>query len=917
MNRRRATAPAGSRLLACLLRAYPRRFRARYGPEMLDLFSRRQREERERAGRRGVLRLWLRTVADVAATALAARSGELTLALARRRVRRRAAGGKVPGAPTLARKSSGKGAAMSTLGQDLRYALRTLRQAPGFTAAAVLTLGLGIGANTAVFSVLDAVLLRPLPYPHPERLVTLWERERDGSTQNTSYANFLDWKSRCRSLQSLAVLSYWTPSMSGSGTPERFEGLRVSREFFRTLGVRPALGRDFLPEEDVRGKQHVVILSWGLWQRRFGGDPNLLGKPILLDGTPYALVGVLPRGLESLFASNANRPPEIWGPLAYNPGLPFACRTCRHLRAVARLAPGVSLERANRELDAVSRVLVAEHPRDYERAGVAVIPVAENLVGDYRPYLYLLMGAVALVLAIACGNVTNLLLARSQRRLGEMAVRTALGADRLRLVRQLLTESALLHLLGGVLGVLLAAAGVNALVRASPPNVPRLSSVTVDARVLAVTFAVSLLTGIVFGLLPALRGSGQDMRAALAAAGAGAVGRRRSLAGLLVVGDLALALVLLIGAGLMLQSLYRLMAVDPGFDSRRLLAAEISASGPRYREDGKILAFYQQALERVRSLPGVTAAAVTSQLPLGGNFDGYGISLEDNPGAGEADRPMAQRFAVSPDYLATMRIPLLAGRAFTAGDRAGSPAVVLVNRTLAQRVWPGREPLGRRVRLGDPEGLWRTVVGVVGDVRHLGLDEPPAMQLYLPQAQWVDSDMVLAVRTRTAPRALAGAVRRAIWEVDRDRPITKLAAMDDIMQVSLARRLLILRLLVVFAGIAVLLAMVGIYGVLSQSVAARTREIGMRIALGAPPRRIVSLVVGAGARQVAAGLALGAGLALALTRFLGSLLFGVTAQDPMTYVGVALVLAAVALAAAYLPARRAARLDPMIATRAL
>jgi putative ABC transport system permease protein len=917
MTRRGATAPAGSRLLACLLRAYPRRFRARYGPEMLDLFSRRQREERERAGRRGVLRLWLRTAADVAATALAARSDELALALARRRVRRRAAGGKLSGAPTFARRSSGKGAAMSTLGQDLRYALRTLRQAPGFTAAAVLTLGLGIGANTAAFSVLDAVLLRPLPYPHPERLVTLWERERDGATQNTSYANFLDWKSRCRSLQSLAVLSYWTPSMSGSGRPERFEGLRVSREFFRTLGVRPALGRDFLPEEDVRGKQHVVILSWGLWQRRFGGDPSLLGKPILLDGTPYALVGVLPRGLESLFASNANRPPEIWGPLAYNPGLPFACRTCRHLRAVARLAPGVSLERANRELDAVSRVLVAEHPRDYERAGVAVIPVAENLVGDYRPYLYLLMGAVALVLAIACGNVTNLLLARSQRRLGEMAVRTALGADRLRLVRQLLTESALLHLLGGVLGVLLAAAGVHALVRASPPNVPRLSSVTVDARVLVVTFAVSLLTGIVFGLLPALRGSGQEMRAALAAAGAGAVGRRRSLAGLLVVGDLALALVLLIGAGLMLQSLYRLMAVDPGFDSRRLLAAEISASGPRYREDGKILAFYQQALERVRALPGVEAAAVTSQLPLGGNFDGYGITLEENPGAGEADRPMAQRFAVSPDYLATMRIPLLAGRVFTRGDRAGSPAVVLVNRTLAQRVWPGREPLGRRVRLGDPEGLWRTVVGVVGDVRHLGLDEPPAMQLYLPEAQWVDSDMVLAVRTRTAPRALAGAVRRAIWEVDRDRPITKLAAMDDIMQVSLARRLLILRLLVVFAGIAVLLAMVGIYGVLSQSVAARTREIGMRIALGAPPYRIVSLVVGAGARQVAAGLALGAGLALALTRFLGSLLFGVTAQDPMTYVGVALVLAAVALAAAYLPARRAARLDPMIATRAL
>src|ERR1700688_4466115 len=632
---------------------------------------------------------------------------------------------------------------------------------------------------------------------------------------------------------------------------------------------------------------------------------------------PYALVGVLPAGLESLFATNANQPAEIWGPLAYNPGLPQACRTCRHLRAVARLRPGVSLEQASRELDAVSRALVAEHPRDYERPGVAVIPLAEDLVGDYRSNLYMLMGAVGLVLAIACANVTHLLLARSQRRLGEMAVRAALGADRPRIVRQLLTESALLHLLGGVVGALLAAAGVAALIRASPPNVPRLSSGAVDGRVLAATFALSLLTGILFGLVPAMRGSGQELKAALAAAGAGAVGRRRSLAGLLVIGDGALALMLLIGAGLMLRSLFGLFAVDPGFDSHHLLAAEISASGPRYREEGKIVAFYQRALERVRSLPGVAAAAVTSQLPLGGDADNYGIHSEDNPAAGEAETPSALRYEVSPDYLRTMRISLLAGRNFTEGDRAGSPAVVLVNRTFARRIWPGREPLGRRIHMGEPEDPWRTVVGVVGDVHHLGLDAPPAMQIYLPQAQSVKSAMVLVVRAEADPRSLAGAVRRAIWEVARDRPISKLATMEEVMQVSLARRLLILRLLVVFAAIAVLLAMVGIYGVLSQAVAARTREIGMRIALGAPPRRIVSLVVGAGARQVAAGLALGTGLALALTRFLGSLLFGVTAQDPMTYAGLALLLAAVALAAAYLPARRAARLDPMVATRAL
>lgn len=806
---------------------------------------------------------------------------------------------------------------MSTLAQDLRYAWRILRQAPAFTAAAVLTLGLGIGANTAVFSVIDAVLLRPLPYPHPERLVMLWERERGGETMNTSYANFLDWQSRCRSLGSLAVLSYWTPSISGQATPERFEGLRVSRDFFRTLGVRPALGRDFLPEEDERGKHHVVILSWGLWQRRFGGDPGLLGQPIVLDGTPYVLAGVLPRGLEALFATNANQPPEIWAPLAYNPGLPFACRTCRHLRAVARLGPGVSMDQARRELDAVSRALVAEHPLDYERPGVAVVPVAEDLVGEYRPALYLLLGAVGLVLAIACANVSSLLLARSQLRVGEMAVRAALGASRRRIVRQLLTESALLHLLGGAAGALLAAAGVAALVRASPPNVPRLGSVAIDGRVLAATFAVALATGIVFGLAPAWRGSRRQPRAALADAGAGAVGGRRRLAGLLVIGDVAMALVLLIGAGLMLESLARLLAVDPGFAPHRLLAAEISVSGASYREDARVVAFYQRVLERVRALPGVAAAAVTSQLPLGGNFDSYGIRFADHPGAGEADSPSAQRYAVSPGYLRTMGIPLLAGRDLGAGDRAGAPPVVLVNRTFARRIWPGREALGKRVQLGDPQGPWRTVVGVVGDVRHVGLDEAPVMQIYLPQPQWVDSDMVLAVRTAGDPNALAGAVRRAIWEVDRDRPITRLAAMDAILQVSLARRLLILRLLAAFAGIAVLLAIVGIHGVLSHSVAARTREIGMRLALGAPRRRILSLIVGAGAGQVAVGLAAGAGLALGLTRYLGSLLYGVTARDPATFAGLAVLLAAVALVAAWLPARRAARIDPMTAMREL
>ena len=920
--RRQRSGDWAGRVFGGLLHAYPRRFRLRFGAEMRDCFAARRRAERERAGWRGVFRLWLRTAADVAATALAARAAGARLAQARRR--RRGASAATAGLPAAAggraNRRTGKGAAMSALVQDLRHALRGLRQAPGFAAIAVLTLGLGIGANTAVFSVLDAVLLRPLPYPRPDRLVTLWERERGGTTQNTSFATFLDWQSRCRSLASLAVLSYWTPTVSGAGTPERLEGLRVSRDFFRTLGVRPALGRDFLAEEDVRGKNHVAVLSWGLWQRRFGGDPHLLGKTIVLTGTPYVLVGVLPRGLESLFSTNVYKPAEIWAPLGYDPGLPQACRTCRHLRAVARLRPGVSLAQASRELDAVSRTLAAEHPRDYERPGAAVIPLAENLVGDYRRALWMLMGAVALVLAIACANVTSLLLARSQGRRGEMAVRAALGAGRMRLVRQLLTESALLHLLGGALGALLAAAGVSALLRATPPNVPRLGAVAIDGRVLAVTFAVSLATGIAFGLVPAVRGSGAELRAALAAAGAGAGGggRRLRFGSLLVIADVALALTLAIGAGLMLQTLVRLLAVDPGFDTRRLIAAEISTSGPRYAEDAKVVAFYQRALERVRSLPGVEAAAVTSQLPLGGNFDGYGIRVEGNPAAaGEAELVPAQRYAVSPGYLLTLRIPLLAGRDLTARDQAGSPPVVLVNRAFARRVWPGREALGRRIQMGGPDAPWRTVVGVVGDVRHLGLDAPPEMQVYLPEPQFVDSAMVLVVRAAADPRPLAAAVRRAVWEIDGERPVENVATMDEVMRVSLARRLLSLRLLAVFAGIAVLLAMVGVYGVLSHSVAARTREIGLRMALGATPSGIVALVVGAGARQVAAGLVLGTGLALALTRFLSGLLFGVTAQDPATYACLALLLAAVALLAAFLPARQAARLDPAAAARSL
>ncbi|HVT59741.1 MAG TPA: ABC transporter permease [Thermoanaerobaculia bacterium] len=909
--RQRATLDGrGGRLFGWLLRAYPAAFRARFGAEMRAVFAERLHEELEQAGRWGVLRLWLRSACDLAATGCAQRAAAATALAARLSAR-------AASSPCRHRQVHRQGdGTMSKLFQDLGYALRALRKAPGLTLVSLLTLGVAIGANTAVFSIVNGVLLRPLPYGEPERLFTLWERGADGKQENVGYATFVDWQSRIHSLQSLAAIAYWAPSVSGSGTPERLEGLRVTRDFFRTLGVRPAIGRDFLPEEDQRGRHHVAIVSYELWQRRFGGDPQLVGKTIVLDGLTYTLVGVLPRGHQTLISTGPNKPAEIWAPLAYNSSLPWACRDCHHLRVVARLGRGVPLVRASAELDALSRALFAEYPKEYEAPGVIFIPLEEYLLADYRRPLAVLLGAVGFVLAIACANISSVQLARSQRRQGEIAVRTALGATRSRLAQQLLTESVLLHLLGGCLGLLLAAGSLSILVRHIPPNIPRLAAATVDARVLAATFAVCLLTGVAAGLAPARHLLGSELRAAASAAGAGTAVRRRRLSGVLVSADVALALVLVIGTGLMVRSMLHLLAVDVGFETRGLLAAEISVSGPRFDGDAKIVAFYDRVLERVRSLPGVEVAAVTSQLPLGGDFDGRGVRLFDRPNQSEAERSSAQRYAVSPDYLRVMRIPLLRGRGFGPGDLTKTAPAVMINKALSERVWPGQEPLGKRLQIGGPDQPWRTVVGVVGDTRHVGLDLPPPLQLYLPQRQFVDSDMILVVRTAGEPQALAAAVRRAIWEVDPDRPITRLATMDRVVEVSLGRRLLLQRLLILFAAIAVLLAMIGIYGVLSCAVGERTREIGVRMALGARRSTICALILGAGARQTAAGLAAGVVLALALTRFLGSLLYGVTAQDPITFGGLALLLAGVAALAAYLPARRAMGLDPVAAVRA-
>ena len=885
-----------NRLFRLLLSTYPATFRSRFGAEMTAVFHEERRATARRGGLGAVAGLWLRTSIDLVVHGLIVRFGQR----------------EPPRAVRSAPAAQGDGF-MTQLVQDLRDAFRTLRRAPAFMLLAVITLGLGIGANTAVFSVVNAVLLTPLPYQEPRNLVTVWEQGADGLRSNTGYTTFLDWKERVKSFRNLAVLSYWTPSLSGSGEPERLEGLHVTQEFFSTLGVHPMLGRDFLREEDRPGANRVVIVSWGLWKRRFGGDPAAVGKAFQLNGSAYTLIGVLPRSTESLFSMNSSHPAEIWAPLGYDVSLAWACRDCRHLRALARLAPGASQTSAAAELGTVQRALYLQFPKSYEAGGVILRPLDEDILGDYRRPLWVLLGAVALVLAIACANVSSLVLARAQHRQGEMAVRAALGASRLRIARQLLTESAVLHLLGGAVGVALAAAGIHILVSSSPPNIPRLDTVAIDGRVLLVTFAISLFSGILFGLIPARRAGGRDLRRATASRGI-AGGHRFN--GVLVASDVALALVLVIGAGLLLESLTRLLAVNVGFDTHHLVAADVTLSGDRYDTPKKVLAYYERVLDRVRSLPGVEAAAVTSQVPLGGNFDGYGVLLKDRPTEIAAEIPTAQRYAISTDYLRTLRIPLRHGRAFGAQDSESAQPVALINESFGRRIWPGEEVLGKQIKLGDPDGPWRTVVGVVGDVRHVSLSAEASLAAYVPEAQWSrDTGMVVVVRAAD-PQALSGTLRRTIWQIDADRPLTRVAPMDDIVDITLARHLLTFRLLSVFAGIAVLLAMVGIYGVLSYAVSERTREIGVRVALGAVPRRIFGLIFRTGARQVVAGLIVGLLLAFATTRLLAGLLFEVQPQDPLTFAALALALAAVAALAAYLPARRAMAVDPIVAIKA-
>jgi putative ABC transport system permease protein len=799
---------------------------------------------------------------------------------------------------------------------DLRYAARLQRKNPGFTIVAIIALALGIGANTAIFSVVNTVLLRPLPYKDPERLVMVWEdATKHGYPRDTpAAANFVDWRDQNQSFEGMAAIADTCFNLTGSGDPERLEGRRVSANMFPLLGVEPHIGRVFTAAEDQPGAQRVALLSYALWQRRFGGDPGIVGKALTLNGESHVVVGVMPARFQ--FPSSDD---QVWVPVAFTQQ-EAGNRNRHYLQVLARLRPGVSLDQAQSEMNTIAARLQQQYPQSNTDLGAAVQPLHEHLVGDIKPALLVLLGAVGLVLLIACANVANLLLARAAVRQKEIAVRVALGARRWRLIRQFLTESVLLSTFGGLVGLAIAYGGLVLLKASIPENISQARDISMDLRVLGFTFLVSVATGLIFGLAPALQAARFNQIDTLKEGGRDAAtgGSGKRLRGLLVTAEVAISLVLLIGAGLLINSFLRLRNVDPGFRTDNLLTMKIVLPEPKYEEMERRSAFYTELINRVQSLAGVRSAAVTSNLPLyrQGNSIGVGIEGQPDPPPGQ-ERIVVTRI-ISPGYFDTMSIPILRGRGLTEQDTETTPNVVVVSETMARRYWPGEDAVGKRIaagRIRSPED-WIQVVGVVKDVRQFELNAEPRPQMYLTyrQAGFFDS-RDLVVKTDVDPASMAATVRKAVWEIDKDQPVSNIQTMDEILADSIARQRFSMLLLAIFAAVALVLAGVGIYGVMSYSVAQRTHEIGIRMALGAQTGAVLKLAVGYGMKLVIAGIAIGLIAAFALTRVMSTLLFGVTATDPTTFTLISLLLIAVAVLASYVPARRATRVNPIIALR--
>ena len=813
---------------------------------------------------------------------------------------------------------------MTSFWQDVRFGLRMLRASPAFTLVAVLTLALGIGANTAIFSIVDAVLLRALPFPDSGRLVDIsrLDLRNNESVRALSYPDFQDLRAQSRTLQSAAVYNVDSLTLTGAGEPAHVSAGVASASIFQVLGVSPKLGRAFLSAEDAPGSR-VAILSDSLWRERFAADPSVLGRAITLNARSYTVVGVLPPGFQ--FPLDEPRPLDLWTTIAAyrvssDGDKPVTEQRGSHfLLAIGRLKPGVTLPQADAEFSAISAALAKQYPDSNAHLAMRPQSAIEALVGDARPALFVLLGAVGLVLLIACANVANLLLARATVRRREVAVRAAMGASRSRILRQLLTESVLLALAGAIPGALLALWATRLLATLQAAEIPRLAGASVDGLALAFTFAASLATAVLFGLVPALQASRFNLTGSLreAGRGGGETVRHLRLRNLLVVSEISLALMLLVGSGLLLHSLLNIFRVPPGFDPHGLIAFDLDLPGTRYGKSEQSIQFFHELLSRLQSVPGVDSASAVMPLPFSANSMRTSFQIEGRP-VPESDAPATFLRCVGQDYFHTMRIPLLSGRTFSASDTREAKKVIIINQTMARRFFPNENPIGKRIQPSASDTAdepLREIVGVVGDVKHRTLWRAPDPEIYIPYDQLAIGGMTVVVRSSGDPRSLLPAVRAQVRTLDSELPLFGVRTLQDYISGSVAQRRFTALLLGLFAGVALLLAAVGLYGVISYGVAQRTHEIGVRVALGAASSDVLRLVLAQGLRLTLLGLAIGALAALAASRLLAGMLFGVSGADPLTFLVVALVFLAVALAACLVPARRASRVDPLVALR--
>ena len=809
---------------------------------------------------------------------------------------------------------------MSNFWRDFRYGVRMLRRKPAFTLIAVISLALGIGANTTVFSVINAVLLKSLPFKDPESLVLVWgdsaDQDRLKGRNQLSATDVADFRAQTTTFEDITTYTGWNPLMSGSTEAERVPAIQVGDGFFKVMRGTPILGRVFTPEEQAEGKDFVIVLGYGLWQRRFNSNPNVVNTTVLLNGRPYTIVGVMGPDFNALPEGLVRPQGQFYRPIAE----PYDDqeRDARHVRAIARLKSGVTIDQAQKDIQLIARRLEEAHPTTNKNQGAVVVSITDDTVGGYKLTLWLIFGAVVFVLLVACANVANLLLAKATVRQKEITIRAAIGASRGQIVRQLLTESLLLSFLGGGVGFMLAMWGTRVVENVASRISPSFSHITIDYRTLLFTFIACVLTGLIFGVAPALQVSRLDLTDALREGrSSGGSASRNRLRGSLVVAEIALTLVLLVCAGLLIRTVMRLRDVNTGFNSDNVLTMNIGLPGIKYPKPENVVAFYKAATDRIGALPGVKAAGITSVLPLSDNFDGRGLVVEDHPKP-EGEEISVDMYVVTPGYLRAMEIPMRHGRAITDEDTTDSAKVALINQTMADHLWPNQDPIGRRIRFPGTQKNpqpWRTIVGLVNDVSQYSLDKKPPMQIYLPHSQFPTSFDTIVIKTENDPLSLLPAIRREISAVDKDQAVYDVRILEELQRNSIALRRFFMLLLMVFAVITLALAAVGIYGVMSYAVTQRTQEIGIRMALGASAADVLKLVVRSGIALAVTGVAIGLIAALSLTRLLQSMLFGVTPTDAVTFTIGVLGIVVVAVVACYIPARRAAKVDPLVALR--